>query len=112
MPFLALDGTTIPCAIDDAEGEVQEFGDRDYAHDGTLQTRLRARKDRWPLITPWLTSASASTVLAALTAQEPTAATGDLTGSVSVYVEMRGKHVKTVDDGERRIRYAFTVHVL
>lgn len=96
MAFLTLNGTTIKCRMRDERANVEEFGDEGAAHDGTWLTRLRAKKETIPLITPWLTSAEATTHETVLYSAPPATASGDLYAGTptSVVVRIIARHVR------------------
>jgi hypothetical protein len=73
------------------------FGDAEYSHAGSYLTRVRARKRTWNVETPWLKPTDASAVGAALAGTPPHAATGTLTGTLYVVVEMAAEETITVN---------------
>ena len=109
MPFHALNGVTIPVRIDPVDAEVDTFGDEANAHDGTPLTRTRAQKRTWPINTKWMEAAQAATVRAQIVATPPAAATGDLTGAISVVAKLTGERTSTKAGGVRIFAYSYTV---
>lgn len=107
MAFLALNAVTIPVRILPVDAEVEQFGDEASAHDGTPLARIRSRKRTWEMETPWLTSAQATIVRAQLVSTAPAAATGDLTGAVSVIPRLLSERTGTFAGSERRVSYVF-----
>lgn len=109
MAFLALDGTTIPAALGESTGEDEPVGKVERAFDGTARSSVRTYKDQWSVVTRWLTTSEDTTVMAALKGTPPLAATGDLTGSVSVVLAGPiSRDFKKFADGER-VRITFTI---
>jgi hypothetical protein len=52
MPFLALNGWTIPVADGEASVRPEDIGERERSYSGELLTNVRTRKRSWPLQTP------------------------------------------------------------
>jgi hypothetical protein len=109
MAFLTLAGNNIPVFMEPVEAEVHRFGDETEAYDGTALTRRRAFKREWRCRTPWLDASTAAAVLGVLEGTPPTAATGDLTGSINVLVKRTGERVSTVAGGVRMKAFDFTI---
>jgi hypothetical protein len=108
-PFLVLADTIIPAFMEPIEAEVHRAGDETEAYDLTPLTRRRAVKREWACRTPWLDTATALEVLTVLEGTPPTAATGALTGGISVIVKRTGERVSTFAGGVRMKAYDFTV---
>jgi hypothetical protein len=108
VPYLALDGVTVPVPVDQPNSEAVEVGTVEASFDGTPRSSVRAYKDRWEIPTQWMASADAATLEAVLVSVPPVAATGTLTGSLSVVLtNVRRQHRKFAD-GER-IRFDFVM---
>lgn len=107
MAALVLAGTTIPIALDGASEDAPELiGDRGRAFDGTMREVSDGYKRRWPLQTPLLASGDYNSIRAVLVATPPLAATGDITGSRDVFVELTGETmVKANGSLHRAIRF-------
>lgn len=108
MPFLALDGVTVPVPLDQPESQAEEIGAVERAFDGTLRSSVRAYKDRWEITTQWMPKADADTLEAVLVDTPPAAATGDLAGSVSVVITNVRRRYRKFATGEYRM-FSFTM---
>lgn len=88
MTFLALNGTTIPCASDQTKQEDEEHRiDRERMFDGSVRMSRQGVYRMWTVTTSLLTETDANTILALIrTDNPPLTATGDLMGGVSVGV--------------------------
>lgn len=109
MPFLALGGTTVQVALNANSGDAAPVGKVERSFDGTARSSVRSYKDSWSLTTRWLTDTEGDTLEGILEGAPPLAATGDLTGPVSVVVDgpIAREYAKFAD-GERR-RLTFTL---
>ncbi len=90
MAFLVVGGVTVPVAIGSPSRNVVEIGDRARAFNGTMLSRIRARKKQWTIVTTPMTEADATTLETALNGALPVACSGDLTGAVNTHPEITG----------------------
>ncbi len=109
MPFLVVGGVTVKVAIGTPSRNVVEIGDRARAFDGTMLSRVRARKKQWTIVTTPLLQAAATTLETALNGALPVAVSGDLTGAVNTHPEITGVTPVKVD-GAFRVVLSFTLH--
>ena len=86
MAFLVIAGQTIPVEVKGPVAPREEIGRRGRAFDGSARSTVRARKGNWPIVTPFMTTAEANTIVSALEGTPPLAASGDLTGLIDVLV--------------------------
>jgi len=91
MAFLKVGSQTISVARVDRD--VEEIGERARAHDGTMRSTVRARKNVWNITTVPLAMATADTLETALTATASYTVRGTLVAtttaaSVTCHVEM------------------------
>ena len=86
MAFLVIAGQTIPVEIVGPDAPRTEIGRRGRSFDGSARSTVRARKGEWPIVTAYMTTAAADTIVTALEGTPPLAATGDLTGAINVLV--------------------------
>ena len=86
MALLVIASQTIPVAVGEPVGPRIEIGRRGRSFDGSARSTVRARKGEWSVVTAYMTTASADTIVTALEGTPPLAATGDLTGSINVLV--------------------------
>lgn len=119
--FLAFDGgATISCALvgDEQDAEYVEVGGRRRAFDGTMHSRVRARKRTWRFRTTPLTISAFDTLYTSLTAAGPVDFEGvalDGVGTtVSCHVEIarhsaRRYAAATADGGQHRV-LEFVLH--
>lgn len=108
MPFLALGGTTMPVDLAEFQSSREEVGRVTRAFDGTPRSSVRSRDDTWDIPLQWVTAASGATLLTAIEGTPPLAATGDLTGSVSVLATNVQKTYRKFADGEY-VKITFTM---
>lgn len=85
MAFLIVGGVTVKVATGSPSRSVYEVGDRARAFDGTMLSRVRARKKEWTITTVPLLQADATTLETALNGALPVACSGDLTGAVNAH---------------------------
>ena len=86
MAFLVIASNTIPVAVGGPVAPRVEIGARGRSFDGSARSTVRARKGRWAIVTAYMTTAAANTIVTALEGTPPLAATGDLTGAINVLV--------------------------
>ena len=86
MAFLVIAGQTIPVEISGPVGPRVEIGRRGRAFDGSARSTVRARIGNWSIMTAYMATAAADTIVSALEGTPPLAASGDLTGSINVLV--------------------------
>lgn len=113
MPFVVVGAVTIPIqAPGGARHDVEEFGERQRAFDGTMLTAVRARKDRWgPLTSVLLARAATDTAIAALNATPPVSCSGDfLNATVNCHPQYHGLAPEPVANGITMYRISFTLH--
>ncbi|GMV07360.1 MAG: hypothetical protein AMXMBFR53_36350 [Gemmatimonadota bacterium] len=108
MAFLTLGGVTVPVLIEGPDSEAVEVGAVEASFDGTPRSSVRAYKDRWEISTKWMTVAAADTLEAALKGTPPVAATGTLTGTISVLITGIRRTDRKFAGGEYR-RLTFTM---
>ena len=106
MAFLVIASQTIPVEVGGPVGPRVEIGQRGRAFDGSARSSVRARKGEWPIVTAYMTSASADTIVTALEGTPPLAASGDLTGSIDVLVG----NIQREHRGVAKVRLSFLVH--
>lgn len=109
MPYLVVNGVTIPVQLDDGDEEdVIEVGDRGEAFDGTALSSVRSVKSRWRFRTGPVDAATAAAIKAAVLATPPIACSGDVLGAaVSCHGIYRGRRGQTIAGGARRFRLQF-----
>ena len=106
MAFLVIASQTIPVEVGGPVGPRVEIGQRGRAFDGSARSSVRARKGEWSIVTVFMTTAAANTVVTALEGTPPLAASGDLTGSIDVLVgDIQREH-----RGVGKVRLSFLVH--
>jgi len=99
---LTYPGVTVPVAsASTPSSSYEEIGERARAFNGTLRSTVRARKQTWTVVTKPLAQADATTLLGLLTGTPPVAATGDLTGAVSVHPVISGVSRVKIGGGYR-----------
>ena len=106
MPFLVVAGETIPVEVSGPVGPRVEIGRHGRAFDGSARSTVRARKGEWPIVTAYMTSTSADTIVTALEGTPPLAASGDLTGAINVLVG----NIQREHRGVAKVRLSFLVH--
>ena len=105
MAFLVIASNTIPVNVVGPVAPRVEIGTRGTAFDGSARSTVRARKGRWSIVTVYMTTAAAATIVTALEGTPPLAATGDLTGAINVLVgEIQREH-----KGVGKVRLSFIV---
>ncbi len=86
MAFLIIASQTIPVPVLEPVAPRVEIGHRGRSFDGSARSTVRARKGEWSIVTAYMTTAAADTIVTALEGTPPLAATGDLTGAINVLV--------------------------
>ena len=112
MPFLVVGGTTVSVqAPGGLRHEVEEFGERVRAFDGTMRTAVRARKSRWSVTTTPMLRAAADTFVGILNGSPPVACSGDvLGGSVNCHPEYQAMAPVPTSGGVTRFAVLFVLH--
>lgn len=100
MPFLVIASQTIPVTLNAARRKDVEVGEVRRAFSGAPRSSVRAYVREWEGVeTRWISRAQADTFRSALEGAPPLAASGDLTGSVNVYI----RNVQEVEKGRKII---------
>lgn len=109
MAIQIVGGVTVGLAFAPIEETVTEIGDRARAFDGTLRSTVRTFKRRWVQQTKPISSADATTLLAALRGAVPVAVTGDITGAVNTHPEVTGIQYVPLGGGAFRVVVSYAL---
>ena len=105
MAFLVIASQTIPVVVSGPVAPRVEIGQRGRSFDGSARSTVRARKGEWPIVTAYMTTAAADTIVTALEGTPPLAASGDLTGFIDVLVG----NIQREHRGVGKVRLSFVV---
>lgn len=86
MAYLVV-GSTVPVALGGSQRTEVPIGEVRRAFSGAPRSSVSGYKREWSVETAWMTRAAADTLRTALKGTPPVSVSGDLTGSISVYVQ-------------------------
>lgn len=108
MAYLVVAGVTVPVALESVREVAVPVGQVRRAFSGAPRSSVSSYKREWRgIATKWMTRATANTLRAALDNTPPLTVTGDLTGSISAYIQNIEDAGRTKLAGGEYVRLSF-----